>query len=66
MNLLQQAVACLQTELPKGSTLIVFGSWARGEARPDSDVDLLVIEPEGTDRGCPSFSAVASYRQTSS
>ena len=49
MNLLQQAVACLQTELPKGSTLIVFGSWARGEARPDSDVDLLVIEPEGTD-----------------
>ncbi|GAF27388.1 predicted nucleotidyltransferases [Moorella thermoacetica Y72] len=23
--------------------IIVFGSWARGEAGPDSDVDLLVI-----------------------
>ncbi|MCL6558328.1 MAG: nucleotidyltransferase domain-containing protein [Firmicutes bacterium] len=23
--------------------VIVFGSWARGEAGPDSDVDLLVI-----------------------
>lgn len=23
--------------------VIVFGSWARGEARPDSDVDLMVI-----------------------
>ena len=50
VDLLQEAVACLQTELPKGSTLIVFGSWARGDARPDSDVDLLVIEPEVTDR----------------
>jgi predicted nucleotidyltransferase len=24
--------------------VIVFGSWARGDARPDSDVDLLVVE----------------------
>jgi predicted nucleotidyltransferase len=23
--------------------IILFGSWARGEARPDSDVDLLVV-----------------------
>jgi predicted nucleotidyltransferase len=24
----------------------LFGSWARGEARPDSDIDLVVIAPE--------------------
>lgn len=29
-----------------GSKVILFGSRARGEARPDSDLDLLVIEPE--------------------
>lgn len=23
--------------------IILFGSWARGEARPDSDLDLLVV-----------------------
>ena len=26
--------------------IILFGSWARGEARPDSDVDLLVVLSE--------------------
>ena len=26
--------------------VILFGSHARGDARPDSDVDLLVVEPE--------------------
>ena len=25
--------------------IILFGSWARGEAKPDSDVDLLVVLP---------------------
>ena len=29
-----------------GSKVILFGSRARGEARSDSDMDLLVIEPE--------------------
>jgi predicted nucleotidyltransferase len=29
-----------------GSKVILFGSRARGEARSDSDLDLLVIEPE--------------------
>ena len=28
--------------------LAVFGSVARGDARPDSDIDLLVQAPEGT------------------
>jgi predicted nucleotidyltransferase len=30
--------------------VILFGSYARGEAGPDSDVDLLVIEPRVEDR----------------
>ena len=31
--------------------IILFGSRARGEARPDSDLDLLVIEPDFDRRG---------------
>jgi predicted nucleotidyltransferase len=30
--------------------IILFGSAARGEMRPDSDLDLLVIVPDGTHR----------------
>jgi uncharacterized protein len=30
--------------------IVMFGSAARGENGPDSDVDLLVIMPEGTQR----------------
>lgn len=30
--------------------IVLFGSWARGEARVSSDVDLLVVMPDGTDR----------------
>ena len=29
--------------------IILFGSRARGAARPDSDVDLLVVMPDGAD-----------------
>ncbi|MBB4664565.1 putative nucleotidyltransferase [Conexibacter arvalis] len=29
-----------------GSRVILFGSHARGEARTDSDLDFLVVEPE--------------------
>ena len=30
--------------------IILFGSRARGDAKADSDVDLLVVMPNGTDR----------------
>lgn len=30
--------------------IILFGSWARGEARADSDLDLLVVLPKVTDK----------------
>ena len=33
-----------------GSRVIVFGSWARGDASPDSDLDILVVEPEVKNR----------------
>lgn len=30
--------------------VVVFGSAARGDATPGSDLDLLVVMPDGTDR----------------
>ena len=33
-----------------GARVILFGSQARGEAGPDSDVDVLVVEPHVGDR----------------
>ena len=47
---IQSALACLAPELPYGARVIVFGSYAEGRARADSDIDLLVIEPEVQDR----------------
>lgn len=42
---LRKAVELLQQAAP-GSTIIVFGSCARGQVSEDSDLDVLVIEPE--------------------
>jgi len=38
-------------EAVKPERVIVFGSWARGEPAPDSDVDLLVVESQPFDQG---------------
>ncbi|NLO74915.1 MAG: nucleotidyltransferase domain-containing protein [candidate division WS1 bacterium] len=39
---LREALARL-VELAKPEVVILFGSWAEGRARPDSDVDLVVV-----------------------
>ena len=49
-NVIREAVECLNGAVPAGSSVILFGSHARGDARDDSDIDLLVIEPEVHDR----------------
>jgi predicted nucleotidyltransferase len=46
---IKEAVGLLQQAAP-GSTIIVFGSCARGEITEDSDLDVLVIEPNVTSR----------------
>lgn len=43
--LLQQMVQTIINEVAP-ETIILFGSRARGDARSDSDVDLLVVETE--------------------
>lgn len=43
-ELIAEITRRLATATP-GSKVILFGSRSRGEERPDSDVDLLVIQP---------------------
>jgi predicted nucleotidyltransferase len=48
-DLIDEAARRIAAAAP-GSRVILFGSHARGEPGPDSDVDLLVIEPRVEDR----------------
>jgi len=45
-----EKAAQLLLEAAPGSKVILFGSYARNEADPDSDMDFLVVEPEVKDR----------------
>ncbi len=42
---IDRAAGMLRQAAP-GATVILFGSHARGEPGPDSDVDFLVVEPQ--------------------
>jgi len=42
---LREMVAAIRAEIP-GAEVRLFGSRARGDARPDSDVDLLITAPD--------------------
>ena len=48
-DLIDEAARRIARAAP-GARVILFGSQARGEAGPDSDVDLLVVEPRVDDR----------------
>ncbi|GAG00679.1 unnamed protein product [marine sediment metagenome] len=43
-----QKAAELLLEAAPGATVILFGSYVRGNPTPDSDLDFLVIEPDVT------------------
>ena len=47
---IERAGRLLAQAAPSPAKVILFGSHARGDARPDSDLDLLVIERDVTDR----------------
>ena len=55
---IQQAVARL-VAAANPSKVILFGSYARGDATEDSDLDLMVIEPEVDDK----FNEMVRLRQ---
>jgi predicted nucleotidyltransferase len=42
----QKAIGILLSAAPKGSKVILFGSYARGQAQEHSDLDFLVVEPQ--------------------
>ncbi len=46
---IERSVGLLLEVAPAGSKVILFGSHACGDARPDSDLDFLVIEPTLSD-----------------
>lgn len=49
--IIDKAIALLR-EAAQPRKIILFGSYGRGEARKESDVDLLVVEADVTDRNC--------------
>jgi predicted nucleotidyltransferase len=54
-KLIDAAAKALLEAAPKGSRVILFGSRAHGSARPDSDIDFLVVQPTVQDRFAETF-----------
>ena len=48
------AARALLDHAPTGSMVILFGSYARGDATAGSDLDFLVVEPDVTDEATES------------
>lgn len=49
-NVLDRLIELASAIVPAPASLVVFGSLARGEAGPDSDVDVLAVRPAGLAR----------------
>jgi predicted nucleotidyltransferase len=49
IGVIQDYLAAVRRSGIRVSRAILFGSYARGAAQPDSDVDILVIAPEFDD-----------------
>lgn len=47
---IRRAVEILLDTAPKGSEVIRFGSYARGDVVAHSDLDFLIVEPQVSDR----------------
>lgn len=47
---INRVIETLFDHAPEGSQVIVFGSYARGDATSDSDLGLLVVVPHLSDR----------------
>jgi predicted nucleotidyltransferase len=45
-QVIQDAAQCLVAAARQPARVILFGSHARGDARPDSDLDFLVIDKQ--------------------
>jgi predicted nucleotidyltransferase len=54
MNAATKAFIARQQQEPNVLGIILFGSWARGNNRPDSDVDLVIILRDGYRRAVES------------
>ena len=52
--------AAVQRQLPQDS-VILYGSRARGDHRPDSDVDLLIVTSSGTQAASSAGTAAGNY-----